>query len=195
MCFENDNGDSEIWTCRTLWTWSCGIITASRCCINTRRLILLEKISLVCAGVRRTRTFWQWHMACTISSHSLPGKMVMLAFGISKQVFSVASLRPVNDENLMNFQNPINPERFYKYAIPVTCLAFSKENPQLLAVGLYDGSVEVIDITVDGSLTKVAISQRQTSPPTEPVWQVDWTRSNSKLFEYAQLLWHFFLFS
>lgn len=101
MCFENDNGDSEIWTCRTLWTWSCGIITASRCCINTRRPILLEKISLVCAGVRRIRTFWQWHMACTISSHSQPGKMVMLAFGISKQVFPFASLRSVNDKNLM----------------------------------------------------------------------------------------------
>lgn len=70
-------------------------------------------------------------------------------------------------------QNPINPERRYRYKTPVTAVTFSRQTPQLMAVGLYDGSVEVIDITDETSAT-VGKSQRITSPGLEPVWKIEW---------------------
>lgn len=42
-----------------------------------------------------------------------------------------------------------------------------------MAVGLYDGSIEVIDITDETSAT-VGKSQRITSPGLEPVWKIEW---------------------
>lgn len=59
----------------------------------------------------------------------------------------------------------------------MTSVAFSMENPQLLAVGLFDGSVQVIDITEDMCSSHVAISQRKTSRPVEAVWQIKWIKS------------------
>lgn len=72
----------------------------------------------------------------------------------------------------------MNPERFYEFAVPVTSIAFSKRNTQLLAVGFYDGSVQIIDVTsLNACHARVAVSERKTSPPTEPVWQTKWIKS------------------
>lgn len=74
---------------------------------------------------------------------------------------------------IWSIKNPVNPERNYRYSVPVTSLAFSKKNPQLLAVGLYNGSVEIRDITEDQGIP-VGRSERSTSPGFEPVWQIVW---------------------
>lgn len=70
----------------------------------------------------------------------------------------------------------MNPERIYKYTTPVTAVAFSKQNCQLLAIGLYNGTIEVVDITDLDCAAKVSFSQRDTSPPIEPIWQIKWIK-------------------
>lgn len=72
-------------------------------------------------------------------------------------------------------QNPVNPERMYEFAMPVTAVAFSKRNTQLLAIGFYDGSVQLIDVTrLSAREARIALSARKTSPAIEPVWQIKW---------------------
>lgn len=63
----------------------------------------------------------------------------------------------------------------------MTAVAFSRQTPQLMAVGLYDGSVEVIDIT-DATSAIVGKSQRITSPGLEAVWKIEWINGMSRLF-------------
>lgn len=70
----------------------------------------------------------------------------------------------------------MNPERCYKYEMPVTAVSFSNENCQLLAIGFYDGTIRIVDITTD-HLSSILISQRKTSPLIEPVWQIKWIKS------------------
>lgn len=58
--------------------------------------------------------------------------------------------------------------------MPITAVAFSRETPQLLAIGTYAGTIEVLDITDDDATTRVGRSQRSTSPSFEPVWKIEW---------------------
>lgn len=59
----------------------------------------------------------------------------------------------------------------------MTSVAFSKRNTQLLAIGFYDGSVQLIDITkLKAADARIAISERKSSPPIEPVWQIKWIK-------------------
>lgn len=82
----------------------------------------------------------------------------------------------------------MNPERYFKYTVPVTAVSFSKENSQLLAIGFYDGSIRIIDITISDGSNLVAISERKTSPPIEPVWEMKWIKSEAINFcSYAQI--------
>lgn len=92
---------------------------------------------------------------------------------------------------LWNIKNPVNPERFYNYPCPVTALAFSKDSPQLLAIGLYNGTVEIIDVSRDesnqASITMFT-SQRKSSPAIESVCQLKWLRvgEEEKLLAVSQ---------
>ncbi|XP_020800106.1 WD repeat-containing protein 78 [Drosophila serrata] len=72
-----------------------------------------------------------------------------------------------------NIKNPVNPERCYNYQVPVVTVEFSPTQPQLLAIGLHNGSVEVRDISGQ-DLPPLAISQRSTSPHFEPVTAIKW---------------------
>ncbi|XP_055843793.1 dynein axonemal intermediate chain 4 [Episyrphus balteatus] len=74
---------------------------------------------------------------------------------------------------IWSIKNPVNPEKLFEYNSSVVSVEFSPYRPQLLAIGLYDGSVEVRDITTERDCT-VAISQRETSPGYEPVTDIKW---------------------
>lgn len=74
-------------------------------------------------------------------------------------------------------QNPVNPERCFRYTVPVTAVSFSHENSQLLAIGFYDGSIRIINITIADGSNLVAITERKTSPSIEPVWEMKWIKS------------------
>lgn len=75
---------------------------------------------------------------------------------------------------LWNIKNPVNPERFYRFPTAVTAVAFSKQQPQLLAVGLYNGSIDIIDVTVDDAAGAVYSSERTTSPAIEAISSLAW---------------------
>ncbi|CRK95557.1 CLUMA_CG009021, isoform A [Clunio marinus] len=86
---------------------------------------------------------------------------------------------------IWSIKNPVNPERQYKYDVPVTAVAFSEMKPQLMAVALYNGTVEVIDVAdihPNKEHSIVAKSERKSSPGFEPIWQIQWIQANN--FEY-----------
>ncbi|EDW17241.1 uncharacterized protein Dmoj_GI16791 [Drosophila mojavensis] len=72
-----------------------------------------------------------------------------------------------------NIKNPVNPERCYNYAVPVVVVQFSPGSPQLLAIGLHNGDVEVRDISQPDQ-PALARSQRATSPYFDPVTAIKW---------------------
>jgi WD40 repeat protein len=80
-----------------------------------------------------------------------------------------------------NIKNPTQPERKYKFDSPVTSVNFSTDRPNLLACGFHNGSVIILDISTRNR-TVVALSNRETSPSYEPVWQILWFRGE----EYQQ---------
>lgn len=85
-------------------------------------------------------------------------------------------------------KNPVNPERRYRFQIPVSSVAFSKFSPQLLAVGLYNGSIEVLNITENSSIengSTIARSDRSTSPVIEPVWTCLWIQEKDEEFIFT----------
>jgi len=53
-------------------------------------------------------------------------------------------------------------------------LDFHPNNPALLAVGLYDGTVCVYDIRLKGNNKPIYMSTVRTCKHTDPVWQVRW---------------------
>lgn len=74
---------------------------------------------------------------------------------------------------IWSIKNPTQPERLWEFDTPLTSLAFSKTNPNLLAAGFYNGDVHIVDIT---SYNKhvIAKSSRNSSPTFQPVWYVTW---------------------
>ncbi|XP_063227527.1 dynein axonemal intermediate chain 4-like isoform X3 [Bacillus rossius redtenbacheri] len=81
--------------------------------------------------------------------------------------------------------NPINPQRSYKFQTPVTALNFSTSHPNLLAVGLYDGTVLVLDVAAPDDSVR-SHSTRETSPSYQPIWHVQWLEDESST--YAKIL-------
>lgn len=85
-------------------------------------------------------------------------------------------------------KNPVNPERRYRFKCPVTSISFSNVSPQMLAVGFYDGKVEVIDISESNLVGKdstVARSERKSSLGLEPVWSCVWNQFGKSEFIFT----------
>lgn len=74
---------------------------------------------------------------------------------------------------IWNIKNPVQPERVYHFPSPVTSVDFSQQHPNLLAIGFYDGSIKVLDIS-DTNIRTIGTSSREDSPLFEPIWQVEW---------------------
>ncbi|XP_012286161.1 WD repeat-containing protein 78 [Orussus abietinus] len=70
-------------------------------------------------------------------------------------------------------KNPSQPDRSYTFNCPVSALDWSKDRPNFLAVGFYDGIIMVIDVS-NKALSIMRCSQRITSPSYSPHWQVQW---------------------
>ncbi|XP_055701701.1 dynein axonemal intermediate chain 4 [Phlebotomus papatasi] len=88
---------------------------------------------------------------------------------------------------IWSIKNPVNPERKFKFNAPVTALAFSPFYPQMLAVGLYDGSLEIRDFT-DEYGTLITSTDRENSLGFESIWQINWLPGEGIFSEYGQLL-------
>eukprot|EP00472_Partenskyella_glossopodia_P011211 CAMPEP_0197518930 /NCGR_PEP_ID=MMETSP1318-20131121/4188_1 /TAXON_ID=552666 /ORGANISM="Partenskyella glossopodia, Strain RCC365" /LENGTH=870 /DNA_ID=CAMNT_0043069635 /DNA_START=47 /DNA_END=2659 /DNA_ORIENTATION=- len=75
-----------------------------------------------------------------------------------------------------SIKNPHYPCKKIEIATGVTSLDFSQESPNLLAVGLYNGSLAIYDIREPGSepALKSVHEKSKKSKHSEPVWGVKW---------------------
>uniref|UniRef100_A0A8C8VEA4 Dynein axonemal intermediate chain 4 n=1 Tax=Pelusios castaneus TaxID=367368 RepID=A0A8C8VEA4_9SAUR len=72
-----------------------------------------------------------------------------------------------------SLKNPMWPERIYQCDHGVTALDFSLANPNLLAVGMYNGTVAVYNVQTHNT-TAVLDSSESFDKHIGPVWQVKW---------------------
>lgn len=72
-----------------------------------------------------------------------------------------------------SLKNPEYPERVYRLHSAVTAIDFSSEFPNLLAVGLYDGGIAILNVrsTTDSSVLDSFDSHGKQSGP---IWQLRW---------------------
>lgn len=77
-----------------------------------------------------------------------------------------------------SLRNPLYPERVLHLSSGCTALAFSRNSPQLLAVGTHDGAVAVYDVRRDenGRVLSAALLDSDNTPGKhmDPVWQLKW---------------------
>ncbi|XP_023304991.2 dynein axonemal intermediate chain 4 [Lucilia cuprina] len=104
------------------------------------------------------------------------GDILAVSYGIYS--YQAAKLPNTGEVCVWSIKNPCDPERFYSYEVPVVSVEFSPYMPSLLAIGLFDGTVEVRDIAFYNQ-PPVAISQRITSPGVDPVLAIKWIKQTS----------------
>lgn len=89
-----------------------------------------------------------------------------------------------------SIKNPEHPERVYELPCGVTSLAFSARTPNILAVGLVDGTVAMYD--VKGESVEALLDCRSldvADKHTAPVWQLQWVvRESPGSSEGAEVL-------
>ncbi|NXJ91564.1 WDR78 protein, partial [Corythaixoides concolor] len=76
-----------------------------------------------------------------------------------------------------SLKNPMWPERIFRCEHGVTALDFSMASPNLLAVGMYNGSVAIYDVRSckDAALLD---SSESSNKHTGPVWQLRWVEQD-----------------
>uniref|UniRef100_A0A1B0C359 Dynein axonemal intermediate chain 4 n=1 Tax=Glossina palpalis gambiensis TaxID=67801 RepID=A0A1B0C359_9MUSC len=108
---------------------------------------------------------------CDISFCYSNSDILAVAYGIYS--YSAAKLPKTGVVCVWSIKNPCDPERYFYYDYPVGSVEFSPYRSTLLAIGLYDGTVQVRDLTsAHGPL--VAVSERSTSPGVDPVLAIKW---------------------
>ena len=70
-----------------------------------------------------------------------------------------------------SLKNPSYPEYIYQTESGVMCLDIHPEHPYLIAVGFYDGSVGVYNVT-ESRNQAMYLSTAKSGKHTDPVWQV-----------------------
>ncbi|XP_018802648.1 PREDICTED: WD repeat-containing protein 78-like isoform X1 [Bactrocera latifrons] len=105
------------------------------------------------------------------------GDLIAVAYGFYSDAAKVTV--PNGNVCVWSMKNPQNPERQYSYPVPVSAVEFSPFLPFLLAIGLYDGTVQVRNITKP-DYPPVAISQRSVLLSCEPVTAIQWIRQTQE---------------
>eukprot|EP01041_Mallomonas_annulata_P001489 gene1489-2870_t len=83
-----------------------------------------------------------------------------------------------------SLRNPEHPEKVLRTAHPVTALDFSRRSPTLLALGLYNGDVDVYDVRRESDWGKAMQSSAGIEGGhTDPVWQVRWIAKGQERVE------------
>ncbi|NWW91332.1 WDR78 protein, partial [Rhynochetos jubatus] len=76
-----------------------------------------------------------------------------------------------------SLKNPMWPERIFRCEHGVTALDFSMASPNLLAVGMYDGSVAIYNVR-SRNAAALLDSSESTNKHTGPVWQLRWVEQD-----------------
>lgn len=99
----------------------------------------------------------------------------ILAVGYGKFFFATDTTGMVL---IWNIKNPVQPERVFNFQEPVSCLSFSKQNPNLLVIGFYYGTVKIIDITARSVVRVIGQNSKENFPTHEAIWQVIWVKDD-----------------
>ncbi|XP_053929730.1 dynein axonemal intermediate chain 4 isoform X2 [Cuculus canorus] len=76
-----------------------------------------------------------------------------------------------------SLKNPMWPERIFRCKDGVTALDFSMASPNLLAVGMYNGSVAIYDVR-NYDNTPLLESSASSNKHTGPIWQLKWVEQD-----------------
>ncbi|XP_009703818.1 PREDICTED: WD repeat-containing protein 78, partial [Cariama cristata] len=76
-----------------------------------------------------------------------------------------------------SLKNPMWPERIFRCQHGVTALDFSMASPNLLAVGMYNGSVAIYNVRSCNN-TALLDSSESSNKHTGPVWQLRWVKQD-----------------
>ncbi|XP_074953426.1 dynein axonemal intermediate chain 4 isoform X1 [Phalacrocorax aristotelis] len=76
-----------------------------------------------------------------------------------------------------SLKNPMWPERIFRCEHGVTALDFSMASPNLLAVGMYNGSVAIYNVQSCNNATLLDSSE-SSNKHTGPVWQLRWVEQD-----------------
>ena len=79
-----------------------------------------------------------------------------------------------------SLKSPEYPMRMYHPPAGVTALDFSKQHPNLLAVGLYDGTVAVYDVRGDGDSPALEATHAS-GKHSDPVWSIKWVEPSDSV--------------
>ncbi|CAD1477903.1 unnamed protein product [Heterotrigona itama] len=88
---------------------------------------------------------------------------------------------------LWSAKNPGVPALWYTFNSPVSDLDWSRERPNLLAIGYYNGEIKVIDVS-NPDLNVVRQSEKATSSSASPHWQVQWWPGDEQ-YEYQEQIY------
>lgn len=86
-----------------------------------------------------------------------------------------------------SLKNPEFPERIYTSEAGVTAVDFSTSNPNLLAVGLYDGTVAIYNVRSKKNQAVLDSFDSQ-GKHTAPVWQLKWIEKDRGSDDRAEVL-------
>ncbi|XP_043253971.1 dynein axonemal intermediate chain 4 [Colletes gigas] len=112
---------------------------------------------------------------------------------INKNILAVGYGARANSETkdglvlIWNAKNPDVPGRAYPFDVPVSDLDWSRDRPNLLAIGFYDGQIKVIDVSIN-YVNVIRQSERTTSPSSSPQWQVQWWAGDEQ-FAYQEQIY------
>ncbi|CAK9812454.1 Dynein axonemal intermediate chain 4 [Anthophora quadrimaculata] len=84
-------------------------------------------------------------------------------------------------------KNPGGPARSYIFDSPISDLDWSRDRPNLLAIGFYDGEIKVIDVSSQ-EINVVRRSQKATNSSSSPHWQVQWWIGDEQ-YEYQEQIY------
>lgn len=108
------------------------------------------------------------HPVTTMQWHPINNDILAVGYGI----FFYTEKKP-GTVYCWNVKNPSQPEREFHFKIPVTSLSFSPFEPNLLAVGLYDGTVAILDICRK-NVEMLMVTTPSTTSSYQPIWAIEW---------------------
>lgn len=107
-------------------------------------------------------------------------------FAVGFGTYDFGGSKSVGHICLCSLKNNMSPEMTFQTSDNVMCLDWHPHSPSLLAVGLYNGAVQVFDIR-DKNKLPIYSSSVKTNKHTDPVWQVKWNHDISKHLNFYSI--------
>ncbi|XP_035742871.1 WD repeat-containing protein 78-like [Vespa mandarinia] len=132
-----------------------------------------------------------WTYTCDISKDRPVSSFCWNYFNRNIIAVSYGS-KPTDDKKdglllLWCAKNPKEPGQIHIFDSQISSIDWSHDRPNLLAIGFYNGSIKVIDVS-STSLNIIRQSKRDTSVIYEPHWQVQWWKSDEH-FDFQELIY------